>query len=102
MRLNAQAKGGFYPAPIEAVRSFAQHLVIEDPGRAFVLDPCCGEGEALAALLEAAGIPDRNSYAIEIEDGRSTKTKERLPDAHVLGNADFLGTTISPKSISLA
>lgn len=101
MRLVAQSKGGFYPVAEEVVRLFAGRLVFEDPGRAIVLDPCCGEGDALAALLEAAGVSERNGYAIELDEGRSVAVRKKLPASRVVGSADFLGTTITGQSMSL-
>jgi hypothetical protein len=59
MRLIAQAKQGFYPAPPAAIAGILRHLNIPDrpPGSKFkpedlsVLDPCAGEAKTVATIL---------------------------------------------------
>ena len=101
MRLVAQSKGGFYPVAPEVIVTFGEHLRIERLDKTYLLEPCCGEGMALGSLLEATKILPRNAYAIEIDEGRSATAQDRLSEARILGNTDFLGTTISPRSFSL-
>lgn len=92
-RLAAEAKAGYYPAPTSIVRQIAA-LVIPQAGAAprqyhfdrgshhCVLDPCCGEGEALATLCEAwfgerASAP-ADVYACELERGRHAAAAARI------------------------
>ena len=52
-RLASTEKAGFYPTPARVVDMIASMV---HPGiGAVILDPCCGEGDALAALGKAWG-----------------------------------------------
>lgn len=96
MRLAGQIKQGFYPIAPAVVGMWAKHLEVVDPARTSLLDPCCGEGEALATLAEALSIPARNVYAIELDEGRAQRAQQRLEGATVVGPADFHGAKIAP------
>ena len=48
MRLAAQSKMGFYPTPDKVTSIIARYLKREKDGIIRVLDPCAGEGEAIA------------------------------------------------------
>src|SRR5688572_12520834 len=47
-RLASAVKGGFYPLPPVVTELILTHLVAPQGGR--ILDPCAGEGDALATL----------------------------------------------------
>ena len=47
-RLESVAKGGYYPFPPEYIPAFASLFQPAPPG-GLLLDPCAGEGAALAA-----------------------------------------------------
>ena len=74
-RLGSQAKAGFYPTPDSVCDLLKQIITYEEGAR--ILDPCCGAGEALAALTQTApeGVA---TYGIELDHGRATLARPRL------------------------
>jgi hypothetical protein len=94
MRPQGQLKGGFFPAPPEAVAA-ALELIAPPTGATAILDPCCGEGRAIKQIHDHIG---GKLYAVELEEGRAKLAQEHLLPAggQVLGPADFLGCTITP------
>lgn len=102
MRLQAQAKLGWYPAHPDAVRGIASYLELDarKPGEVQLIDPCAGEGAAIALLADLLGVPRERAYAVELDAGRAAICKERLPNT--LGPASFLGTRITGMSFGLA
>ena len=101
MRLAAQMRGGFYPAPEQAVAYAATYLhpPIDQPFN--ILDPCAGEGEAINQLGEMLGCQPTSIYAIELDDSRAEKVLTTLPKAHVLVPASCFGCRASMNSFSL-
>ena len=97
-RLAAEAKAGYYPAPVEIVRQIAavvrpaldtkERPSYMGPDPHCVLDPCCGEGEALNTLIHEwfprqgwnRSYRDKHfsAYACELEKGRYEKAKSLL------------------------
>jgi hypothetical protein len=72
MRLAGRAKAGFYPTPPRVTQLFAQHLKASQPTH--LLDPCAGEGEALATLalrLRAS------AQAIELSRERAARCRKQ-------------------------
>jgi type I restriction-modification system DNA methylase subunit len=51
MRLEAQAKAGFYPTPPKVVEIIQTWIGEKKPGLRRLLDPCCGTGEPAAQIL---------------------------------------------------
>jgi hypothetical protein len=100
MRLEAQKKLGFYPAPPPVIALIASHLQA-DP-QAVALDPCAGEGEAIHQLTRGLGIPETRVLAIELDEARGNATRERLAGGRVLAPANFLATATTPGCVSLA
>jgi hypothetical protein len=99
MRLAAQMRGGFYPAPPEAVALAASYL--RPTGEPLsMLDPCAGEGDAIRQLGEALRCPPTSTYAIELDDSRAEKLRTTLPQANVLAPASFFGCRASFGSFS--
>jgi hypothetical protein len=97
VRLAAQAKGGFYACPPEAVAMAASLMT---PSESFaLLDPCAGKGAAIAQLAQTLG---GQPHAIELDEGRAELLKAALPEGRVLAPASFLGCSISQNSFSLA
>ena len=96
MRLAAQAKGGFYPTPPRVTDLIAE-LIQPPAGYARndetlrLLDPCCGEGEALEGLAEsteASRTPlEVETFGVELHSERAEEAKYRLD--HVLGTDLF-------------
>ena len=97
MRLAAQTKGGYYPAPPEAV-AFAASLLSPPEEPFALLDPCCGKGLAIAQLGQALGCPTERIWAIELDEGRAAEAHAILAGSHVLAPASFLGTTATAGS----
>ena len=87
MRLIGQQKMGFYPTPPVVTDLIGSWLQFPD-GPFPALDPCAGEGEALACCLQGpAGV----GYGIEIDGGRVLEARQRLP--HVLCGDALLAHT---------
>lgn len=93
MRVAGQIKGGFYPVPTEALDMLASSVTTCEG--ASLLDPCCGEGAALAKLGEMLEIPASKCWAVELERKRAEKAREVFAD-NLLGPADFLRCDIKP------
>ncbi|RTG97626.1 DUF6094 domain-containing protein [Thermus scotoductus] len=77
MRLEGRTKAGYYPTPPKTLEGLAALLggfrkALE--GEA-ALDPCAGEGEALARVAEATGT---KPYAIELDEERAKACRARL------------------------
>jgi len=72
-RLASQIKMGYYPTPVDVVARIKEMLHIPEGAR--LLDPCCGEGEALALLAKGTGA---RTYGVELERERFKKSKEIL------------------------
>jgi len=95
MRLTAQSKMGFYPTPDRVISIIARYLKRERDGLIRVLDPCAGEGEAIALIgnhLEA------DTYGVEIDTERGEKAKRILRKCLI---ADYQNTVISNRAFSL-
>ena len=107
MRLEAQAKGGFYPTPPGVVDMIAG-LVQPPPGRYMrnretlrILDPCCGAGEALAQLagrLERYSATPIETYGVELHRDRAEEAETRLD--RVLA-ADLFATSMANGAFGL-
>jgi hypothetical protein len=93
-------KGGFYPAPKEAIAHAATflHPPLNEPFP--ILDPCAGEGAAIRQLGKMLGCPQSTTFAIELDDSRAEKVRSNLPDARVLAPASFFGCRASLNSFS--
>ena len=108
MRLAAQCKLGFYPAAPQVIAGLIEHLRVRppDPEKPLdlphVIDPCCGEGLAIAQIVEALDIKPPHSYAVELDAGRAERAKLVLAGGNVLGPASFLGVQITGQSFGLA
>jgi len=90
MRLEAAMKGGFYPAPLDAVETIAKHVDLPMGNRSTILDPCCGKGEAIAHLAGLLGFPEERVYITELEPTRYATACQTLPKARNVGApADF-------------
>jgi predicted RNA methylase len=82
MRLEAQAKAGFYPTPPEVVEIIRTWFAEKIPGPRRLLDPCCGTGEPAARIAAAAGC---EAYGVEINSERAQLAKKILSKV-VAGN----------------
>ncbi len=82
MRLEAQAKAGFYPTPSKIVDIIKTWIGEKKPGPRRLLDPCCGTGDPAAQIATAAGC---DAYGVEINTDRA-KTAKNLLSKVVAGN----------------
>jgi superfamily II DNA or RNA helicase len=73
-RLGSVAKAGFYPIPAKELHLLKRYLEANKKGGR-ILDPCAGEGIALATL--AMGLK-YEAYANELHTRRSAMTAERI------------------------
>jgi hypothetical protein len=109
MRLIAQIKQGYYPAPPEAIAGILRHLKIPDPQpdskftreHVNILDPCAGEAKALVQIAEGLGVSWGHVFAIELNASRSARITEAYPDIRLLGPCSFEGTRVTRHSFSL-
>ncbi|HEY4722880.1 MAG TPA: DUF6094 domain-containing protein, partial [Anaerolineae bacterium] len=84
MRLEGQSKLGYYPTPDKSLQQILTWLKrSEADGLRRYLDPCCGKGEALAALAAAHGPAE--TFGIELSDVRARDAEHTLN--HVLNTA---------------
>lgn len=100
MRLAAQMRGGYYPAPARAVTHAATFLRAPRREPFAILDPCAGEGAALQQLGDLLGCPPTLTYAIELDNSRADTLLASLPKAHRLAPADCFGCRATPNSFS--
>jgi SAM-dependent methyltransferase len=95
MRLEAQAKAGFYPSPAEVVEIIQTWIGEKAPGLRRLLDPCCGTGEPAARIAAAAGC---EAYGVEINTERARVAKNLL-DKVVAG--DLFSVRARPGAFSI-
>ena len=96
MRFAGHMKMGFFPTPPTVTARVRRLVRFPEDDAAFpALDPCAGEGVALASFVEGANTV---TYGIELDRVRAERAKKRLN--HVL-MADFFRCRIAPKSVSL-
>jgi hypothetical protein len=86
MRLAGQEKMGYYPTPATLLAAIASYLAhasnapMDPAQRPRLLDPCCGEGEALA--LMAAALHADDTWGAELSPQRSQKAALVLRVVH--------------------
>jgi len=78
MRIHGRIKMGHYPTPPRVVELIRNYLSFP-PGKFSSLDPCCGEGTALAGLVAGTSAI---TYGVELDHQRAEESKSRLH--HVL------------------
>ncbi|MBM3299490.1 MAG: class I SAM-dependent methyltransferase [Deltaproteobacteria bacterium] len=94
MRIHGRIKMGHYPTPPRVVELIRNYLSL--PASPFTaLDPCCGEGHALAALVTRTSA---TTYGVELDHQRAEESKTRL--YHVL-RCGIEETRIQHRSCSL-
>src|SRR5205809_5657998 len=75
MRLEAQAKAGFYPTPPEIVEIIQTWIGEKSPGMRRLLDPCSGTGKPAARIADVAGC---DAYGVEINAATAQVAKTTL------------------------
>lgn len=96
MRLEGQAKLGYYPTPEQTLSHLVTWLRTDGEGLRRYLDPCCGKGEALAAITIAHNPAE--SYGIELSDVRAETAAKCL--THVLP-AGYENAVLTDETFSL-
>jgi len=107
-RFASQEKLGFYATPVSLYRrifGFVFPFTQTNRGQCLLLDPCCGEGDALRHFRDYL-VGDLNgnaglevvTHGIEMESKRASKSRQVL-DKVLVGDA--FGSTISHKVFSL-
>ncbi len=94
MRIQGRIKMGHYPTPPRVVELIRNYLVFP-PGQFSSLDPCCGEGDALAGLVAET---NAITYGVELDHSRAEESKSHL--CHVL-RCGIEETRIQHRSCSL-
>src|SRR6516165_10762229 len=73
-RLTSRLRMGYFPLPEAEARRIRQHLVF--PASSFTaLDPCAGEGKALAVITEGTMV---HRSGIELDAYRAEEARQRL------------------------
>lgn len=75
---NNYAKNGYYPTDAETMAAILPALVPADDRQIKILDPCCGEGTALAEIKQALGADRTLAYGVEIDRERAYNAKSLL------------------------
>lgn len=73
-RLEAVAKGLYYPTPLRVMDLIADTVRVSCPGGT-IFDPCAGEGDAVRVLAERWGL---RSYGVELDVDRARKAATQL------------------------
>ena len=106
MRLEGQAKGGFYPTPPRLIPMIGSMVnVMGQHGRntvVRVLDPCCGNGDALASLAEWWMSKYRSTrvltYGVELHSDRADEAAEKLDNPI---SSDLFRTSIANEAFDI-
>lgn len=78
-RLMSQVKMGYYPTPKEVLIDIASKFELKSGLGCNILDPCCGEGDALEILKKnIKGGELIRTYGIELDRNRYLKAKKKV------------------------
>ncbi|MEF3304191.1 DUF6094 domain-containing protein [Paenibacillus sp. GYB003] len=81
-RIASQSKGGYYPTPIEQLNLLCKAIKFhpqEDADNFLnIIDPCCGEGEALKFFANRLHESNPVTYGVELEEGRCQSARAIL------------------------
>lgn len=103
MRLAGQIKGGFYPAPIQAVDFVMRYVKPPARGNFAILDPCCGDGMAIKRIAHTLKCRDKSIYACELSPDLGIAAEGNLGKfARLIQPCDFMSVGVSRSSISFA
>ncbi|KPX38370.1 hypothetical protein ALP68_200318 [Pseudomonas ficuserectae] len=92
------AKNGYYPTDEATLERALSALVCAPHGAMRILDPCAGEGAALAEAAHVLGREVTASFAVEYDADRAAHARSLLD--HVL-HSDLMDTMISRQSFGL-
>jgi hypothetical protein len=79
-RIASQSQGGFYATPPEEIALICNRLKVKKGSSINMLDPCCGEGEALKQMGDHLITLNANPlmYGVELEENRAEAAKQLL------------------------
>lgn len=100
MRPQGRLAAGYFPAPTEALDRMLPYIVPPE-GQWSIVDPCAGQGEAVAHIAEMLGCQQGNIYAVELEENRAAHVRSIMPSANVLGPCSFFSCSIGRHSASM-
>lgn len=76
MRNEGVAKMGYYPTPLTMMKKIRDRLTCT--GACRLMDPCCGEGDALAELAIVSSAFESVTYGIELDGHRAQAAQEKI------------------------
>lgn len=96
-------KNGYFPTDEESIRRIANLLAMPEKGSVRMLDPCCGEGSALADIrhlltAERGSAAGAEAFGIELNPERARHAKQLLD--RVI-QADVHDVIVKPRSMGL-
>ncbi len=71
-------KNGYYPTDADTISRVLNTLEPAEKGDFQILDPCCGEGVALAEVQQHLGAQRVHSFGVEYDEERAWHAKELL------------------------
>ena len=92
------ARNGYYPTDEITLERTLQALAPSSTGRMRILDPCAGEGAALAEAAHMLGREQVDAFAVEYDSQRADHARKLLD--RVL-HSDLMDTMISRQSFGL-
>ena len=92
MRLANLEKAGYFPVAPSVTKLVSTHIAAPHGGR--ILDPCAGEGAALATLAEKLGL---DPFGVELHEGRAEAARQTINQlVAARAEEDDSDTTVSP------
>ena len=91
-------KNGYYPTDGDTIQRVLNTLQPADNGEIRIIDPCAGEGTALAECKAHLGTDQTEAFGIEYEEERAYHSKEILNRCI---HGDFQDTIIGKRSFGL-
>jgi len=92
-------KNGYFPTDLATIQTVSESLITPTHEFSRIIDPCAGEGAALAELNKALCSNDSIcSYGVEFDEERAGCLRE-VVDYSL--HSDLMDTVISPRSFSL-
>lgn len=76
MRNEGVAKMGYYPTPLTMMMKIKSRLTCT--GACRLMDPCCGEGDALAELASMSSGFESMTYGIELDGHRAQAAQDKI------------------------
>ncbi|MBL5862100.1 class I SAM-dependent methyltransferase [Serratia fonticola] len=91
-------KNGYFPTDEPTLERTLSALSPSSTGTLHIIDPCAGEGVAIAEAAHALGVDQTVSYAVEYDAERATHARKLV--THGL-HSDLMDTIISRQSFGL-